>query len=514
MSEEQTVEKQEHGSTGLKRGMKSRHLGMIAIGGAIGTGLWFASGRVVSDIGPGGAVLVFTLMGCLVYFLMTSLGEMATKVPLSGSFETYASKFIDPAAGFAIGWNYYLSWTVTVTFEIVVGVKALQFWIAMTPQQEWIPSILFFLLLFGLNFASARVFGESEYWFSSLKVITVILFLVIGLLLIIGVVGPGSPGTANWTHTATTGALAGSSAPFPTGIGAIVSAFLVAAFSFQGTELIGLSAGEAENPEKTIPKAINSVFWRVVLFYIGSMIVIGFLVPFDDPHLLQTHEVDSTDVGAASYSPFTLVFFNAGFGWAAHFMNFVFLTSVLSCGNSGLFCATRMLYGMANEGKAPKVLRKTNKRGIPINALLLTAGIVAFGFVSSLLPVDIIDFLLNASGMMGMFGWLAIAWCHWRFRRAYIKQGNNLNDLVYKAKFFPVGPIVGMIICVLVILTAEKWVFTADPFSFADFIYWYWPVPVIVGLYFVYKFVMKTKIIPLEECDFSVEYKVHKRGDQ
>jgi len=113
-----------------------------------------------------------------------------------------------------------------------------------------------------------------------------------------------------------------------------------------------------------------------------------------------------------------------------------------------------------------------------------------------------------------MFGWLAIAWCHWRFRRAYIKQGNNLNDLVYKAKFFPVGPIVGMIICVLVILTAEKWVFTADPFSFADFIYWYWPVPVIVGLYFVYKFVMKTKIIPLEECDFSVEYKVHKRGDQ
>ena len=390
-------------STKLKQTMKSRHLSMIAIGGAIGTGLWFASGRVISQVGPGGALVVFGLMGALVYFLMTGLGEMATKIPLSGSFETYASKFIDPAIGFAVGWNYYLSWAVTVTFEIVVGVIALQYWFPPEVLPTWIPSLIFFCILFGLNFASARVFGESEYWFSSLKVITVIIFLFVGILLIIGVVGPGSPGGVNWTHVATNGDLAGAHAPFPVGVGPMIGMFLIAAFSFQGTELIGLSAGEAENHEKSIPKAVNSVFWRILLFYIGGMIVIGTLVPFDDPHLIATNAVSSDEVGAIAFSPFTLVFANAGLGFAANFMNFVFLTSVLSCGNSGLFCATRMLYGMANEGKAPKIFSRTNKRGVPVYSLYLTAGIAAFGFFSSFLPVDIFDWLLNASGMMGMF---------------------------------------------------------------------------------------------------------------
>jgi len=494
--------------------MKSRHLAMIGIGGAIGTGLWFASGTVVSGIGPGGAVLVFALMGMLVYFLMTGLGEMATKIPLSGSFETYASKFIDPALGFAIGWNYYLSWAVTVTFEIVVGVKALQFWIPPSVLPEWIPSLVFFFLLFGLNFASARVFGESEYWFAGLKVITVIIFLIVGVLLIFGVIGPGSPGFANWTHTAVNGDLAGTSAPFPTGIGAIVSAFLVAAFSFQGTELIGLSAGEAENHEKSIPRAINSVFWRILLFYIGGMIVIGFLIPYDDPHLIATQAVSSSDVGAVQFSPFTLVFFNAGITWAAHFMNFVFLTSVLSCGNSGLFCATRMLYGMGNEGKAPKLFARTNKRGVPIYALLVTAAIAAFGFVSSFLPVDIFDWLLNASGMMGMFGWFAIAWCHWRFRKAYLVQGNDLNDLSYKAKFYPFGPILAFFLCIIVVLTAEKWVFTQSPFSFVDFITWYWPLFTFFGCWLIYKFVRKTKMVKPEEASFAVEYTIDNKPEK
>jgi len=493
------------GKTDLKRSMKSRHLMMIGIGGAIGTGLWFASGSVVSGVGPGGAMLVFALMGALVYLLMTGLGEMATKVPLSGSFETYASKFIDPALGFAVGWNYYLSWAVTVTFEIVVGVIALQYWFPDVPT--WIPSIIFFCLLFGLNFASARVFGESEYWFSSLKVITVVIFLIVGAFLIIkGCVTPDGIGFSNWTHTATDGPLAGESGPFPTGIGPIVSFFLIAAFSFQGTELVGLSAGEAENPEKSIPRAINSVFWRILLFYIGGMFVIGTLVPFDDPHLQAAMAADyETDPDAVGFSPFTLVFNNAGFGWAASFMNIVFMTSVLSCGNSGLFCATRMLYGMANEGKAPRIFALTNKRGVPVNALLVTAGIAAIGFFTSLAPqIDIYTFLLNASGMMGMFGWVAIALCHYRFRRAYLAQGNSLDDLHYKAKFFPVGAICAIILCTVVVLTAEMWVF--EDFQFGTFLTWYWPLFTFGGCYLIYKLVMKTKLVKLEEASFAVEY--------
>jgi lysine-specific permease len=313
---------------------------------------------------------------------------------------------------------------------------------------------------------------------------------------------------SNWVHTAAQGDLVGASAPFPTSIGPIISMFLIAAFSFQGTELIGLSAGEAENPDKSIPKAINSVFWRIVLFYIGGMFVIGTLVPFDDPHLMAAANASSDEVGAVAFSPFTLVFNNAGFSAAANFMNFVFMTSVLSCGNSGLFCATRMLYGMANEGKAPKIFSYTNKRGVPLNALLMTAGIAAVGFFTSLVPqIDIYNFLLNASGMMGMFGWVAIAICHYRFRRAYIKQGNSLNDLVYKAKFFPVGPIIGMILCTIVVVSSEMWVFTEDPFSFPTFLQWYWPLFTFGGCWIIYKLVMKSKVVPLEECDFSVEYK-------
>jgi len=510
---EQNVGAPKEMKTDLVRGMKTRHLGMIAIGGAIGTGLWFASGRVISTIGPGGALLVFVAMGFLVYFLMTSLGEMATKVPLSGSFATYANKFIDPAAGFAIGWNYYLSWAVTVTFEIIVGVTALQYWFPPDVLPSWIPSVVFFFLLFGLNFASAKVFGESEYWFSSLKVITVIIFLFIGLLLIIGVIGPGSPGGANWVYEGVDANGDVAKAPFITGPGPIFGMFLIAAFSFQGTELIGLSAGEAENPEKTIPKAINSVFWRILLFYVLAMIVVGTLIPFDNAHIMASNDVSSTDVGAVAYSPFTLVFAEAGFGWAAHFMNFVFLTSVLSCGNSGLFCATRMLYGMGNEGKAPKIFSQTNKRGVPVVALLVTAAIAGLGFFTYLLPVDPFDILLNASGMMGMFGWLAIAITHWRFRAAYTHQGYRIEDLKYKAKFYPVGPVVGTILCIMVVIASEFWVFTQKPFVFADMAMFYWPLPVIIILYFGYKIVMKTKIIPLDQVKFTVEYEKTVKGE-
>lgn len=478
----------------LKRSLKARHMNMIAIGGAIGTGLFFASGSAVSTAGPGGALLAFSVMGILVYFLMTSLGEMATMLPVTGSFETYATRFVDPALGFALGWNYWFCWAICVSAELVAGSIIMKFWLPDANATLW--SALFLIIIFLLNSLSALAYGESEYWFASIKVITIIIFLIIGLLMIIGILGSDNIGFENWTLSDGHG----RNAPFAGGVFAIINVFLVAGFSFSGTELVGLAAGESENPQENIPKAIKNVFWRILLFYIGSIIVIGFIIPFTDPNLLK---------GGAeniAYSPFTMVFQKLGLAAAASIMNAVILTSVLSCGNSGMYASTRMLYSLAHEGKAPKFLAKINKRGIPFNALIVNTIVASVAFLGSLIGTGHIYYILyNASGITAFFAWLGIAICHLRFRKAYVAQGNKLSDLKYRAKFFPLGPILAVVFCLIVIFFSNIWIFQADTFSWFDFITNYIPIPMFLCLYFGYKFVNKTKIVPLEECDFELK---------
>jgi lysine-specific permease len=478
----------------LKRTLKARHMNMIAIGGAIGTGLFFASGSAVSNAGPGGAVLAYSVMGILVYFLMTSLGEMATMMPVSGSFETYATRFVDPALGFTLGWNYWFCWAVCVAAELVAGSLVVKFWFPDTNTTLW--SMLFLIILFALNSMSARAYGEGEYWFASIKVVTIIVFLIVGVLMIFGILGGKSVGFANWVLQDDLG----RSGPFVGGITAIVNVFLVAGFSFSGTELVGLAAGESENPQENVPKAIKTVFWRILLFYIGAIIIIGFLIPFTDPNLLKS------GADNIAYSPFTMVFQRSGIALAASLMNAVILTSVLSCGNSGLYAASRMLYSMAKEGKAPKLFSKVNKRGIPMNALCGTAAVACSAFFASLLGDGKIYYILyNASGITAFFAWLGIAICHYRFRKAYLAQGYKLEDLKYRAKWFPLGPIMGAILCTIVILFSNIWIFQAETFSWFDFITNYMTIPLFFCLFIVYKIVKKTKKVPLEECDFNYE---------
>ena len=285
---------------GLKRSLKHRHLSMIAIGGAIGTGLFVASGATISTAGPGGAIVAYSVIGLMVYFLMTSLGEMATLMPVSGSFETYATRFVDPALGFALGWNYWYNWAITVACELVAGAIVMKFWFPQVPGAVW--SIIFLVLLLGLNLTSARAYGESEFWFASIKVITIFIFLIVGVLMIFGVMKGGFIGFHNWTD---------GDAPFAGGFATIFSIAMVAGFSFQGTELVGIAAGESEDPHKNVPKAINTVFWRILLFYIGALLVIGFILPYTDPNLLK----GGTD--NIAMSPFTLIFERAGFALAA-----------------------------------------------------------------------------------------------------------------------------------------------------------------------------------------------------
>lgn len=478
----------------LKRSLTARHMNMIAIGGSIGTGLFFASGSAVSTAGPGGAILAYLVMGILVYFLMMSLGEMSTQLPISGSFETYASRFVDEALGFALGWNYWFCWSICVAAELVASSIIVKFWFPNTNTTIW--SLVFLIIIVTLNMLSAKAYGESEYWFASIKVITIVIFIIVGVLMIVGIFKNPSPGFSNWVLSDG----AGKKAPFVGGMLTLINVFLVAGFSFSGTEIVGLAAGESENPTENVPKAIKVVFWRILLFYICSIVIIGFLIPFTDKNLLRS------GADSIAYSPFTIVFEKCGFAFAASLMNAVILTSVLSCGNSGLYVSSRMLYSLAKEGKAPKFLSKVNKRGIPVNAVGATVLVACIAFLASIIGDGKIYYILyNASGITTFFAWLGIGICHYRFRKAYIAQGRDLKDLKFKAKFYPFGPVLAMILCTVVIFGSNIWVFQETTFSWFDFITNYICIPIFILLYLGYKLKNKTKIVPLKKCNF--EYK-------
>lgn len=494
ISEQQPKKREDKEQGKLKRSIKARHLTMIAIGGSIGTGLFFASGSTISQVGPGGAILAFGLMGFIVYIMMQSLGEMATELPISGSFEAYADRFLDPAMGFAFGWNYWFAWAITVAAEFVAGAMLIKYWFPNASSS--LLAMGFFVLLMGLNLISAKSFAESEYWFAGIKVVVIILFLIVGVLLVAGVIGTGpSQGFANWSLD---GGAAGK-APFVGGFGMLVSVFLIVGFSFQGTELVGLAAAETENPQKNVPKAIKTVFVRMLLFYIGSILIIGTLIPFTDGRLL------SGSIENIAESPFTIVFENAGFIAAASFLNAIILTSVLSCGNSGLFCASRMLYAMGTSGKAPKLFARVNKRGVPVYAVWATGIVGALSFFASMIgDGKIYIIFINASGITGFIIWFGIALCQFRFRKAWIAQGRKLEDLKFRSKFYPVGPIFAMVMFLVIIFGANIWVFQEEVFSWFEFITNYAFVPVFLGLYLGYKWKYKTKVVPLLECDFSM----------
>jgi amino acid permease len=463
---------------------------MIAIGGAIGTGLFLASGNAIHDAGPGGALLAYGLMGLVVYCMMTSLGEMATQLPIPGGFQAFASRFIDPALGAAFGWNYWFSWAITLAAEFVAAAIIMQYWFPNVPGSLW--AGIFFIFLMALNLLSAKAFSEAEFWFAGIKVIAVLVFLFVGVLLIFGLTGDPAVGFGHWTERS-----GSEQAPFVGGFGAILGVFLVAGFSFQGTEGVGLAAAEAHDPAKTIPKAIRSVFWRILIFYIGAIFVIGTLVPFTDPNLLGGSVED------VSMSPFTIVFMRAGFQSAASIVNAIILTAVLSCGNSSLYMASRMIYAMSLNRQAPRCFDKVNRRGVPYLAVWITGAVGALACLTTFVGVDrIYEIFYNASGQTGFIIWLGIAMAHYRFRRAWIAQGRTLNDLKYRSKFYPVGPFLAMALSLLVIFGANYFVFL--DFNWPDLFIYYGFFPAFMLIYLGFKFKRRTKLVRLTDCDFAM----------
>ncbi|HDR9762726.1 TPA: amino acid permease [Burkholderia cepacia ATCC 25416] len=384
----------------LKCGLKQRHMTMIALGGVIGAGLFVGSGVVIQQTGPA-AILSFLITGGLVVLVMRMLGEMACAMPAVGSFYEYArlafGNWRGPGkmAGFLTGWMYWYFWVIVVALEAVAGAKLIQFWLPDTPA--WIISLALLVVLTLTNLISVGSYGEFEFWFSSIKVGAIIVFLFLGGLYVLGL-WPASMHTTSVLPT-----LLGHGGFMPLGIGPVMSGAVAATGFYFGAEIVTIAAAEAKEPAKAVAKATNSVITRVLLFYVGSVALVVALVPWNS-HQMATPYVSALEV--------------MGLPAAANVMNAIVLTAVLSALNSGLYAASRMLFALTRHGDAPAALAKVNKRGVPVRAILLGT---VFGYVSVVMsyvsPDTVFAFLVNSYGTVALFVYVLIAFSQLRLRK-------------------------------------------------------------------------------------------------
>ncbi|KAJ3412281.1 hypothetical protein HDV05_000992 [Chytridiales sp. JEL 0842] len=442
----------------LKRGLEARHLIMMSVGGTIGTGLFVASGSTVGQAGPVGALVA------------------------------YARE----ALAWTLGWNYWLQWSISLPSELSAAGIIVTFWLPSTPA--WLWSLLILILLIFINTRDVSKFGESEYWLSFVKVLTVLIFIAVGLY--VDAQGFPSDKEPLWfKHWTADGLHAG----FKNGIPGLFSVFAIAFFAFGGTELVGISAGEVQNPRENVPRAINQTFWRILIFYVGSIFVIGVLIRHDDPKLALAAET-----GDIRIAPFTLILQRAGLGPAAHIMNAVILTAVVSAANSAMYAASRTLVSLSIKGHAPPVLGVVSRKGVPIGALVLTVAISCLSFLGIFLGEGFIfSWLLTLTGTSGLLTWTSITLTHLRFRKAYEAQGRRLEDLPYRVPWFPWGSYVSLFIAG-VVMVGQAWsAVVSRPVQWHNVVSIFVGTPMFFALYFVYRRVKGTTWVPLGECNFD-----------
>jgi lysine-specific permease len=464
----------------LDRKLKVRHAGMIAIGGSIGTGLFLSSGLVLSKLGSVGALLIFILSSLLVYFLMESLRELTVFRPITGSFSTFLKDYVNGSLASGVGWMYVLNMITGLVVEILTASIILQFWFPDIPT--WIFSSIIFVLIFLVNIFSVSNFGEVEYWMSLIKVVAIIIFLIVGVLLIFGLLGSPLIGLNNFLMQI----------PSINFIN-IIQCILIAVFAFSGIENLGIALGELNEVNK-VSNAFNLTIFRIILFYIAAIFIMGAVIPYTQPNLLGASKVD------VSMSPFTLVFAAGGFSFATSFMNFIVFAAILSAANAGVYVLIRMFYILSKEGFAPKILGKTNKKSILINSALLSFLLTGITYVLAFFNEKAYLILLNSASIATLLTWLGILLSQYRFRKAYIKQGYDLKKLKYAGKFFPYGTLFAMIFCIILIIFSF--------FIFDDIIDIIASFSTLIALIIVilyHKLKHKTKIIPLDEIDLRNE---------
>ncbi|MGX7111796.1 amino acid permease [Gemella cuniculi] len=470
----------------MERNLQARHISMIAIGGCIGTGLFMASGAVVSKAGSYGAVFTYALIGIIIYFLMASIGELATFYPVSGSFGSYATRFIDPGLGFGIGWLYWILWILVASVDIITLSKILHYWEYFRKFSTFSICIVFLLLLYVLNLVSVKVFGEVEYWITIIKVITVVVFLIVGIAIIFGITNNPDAGITMFVKNGEKTSSAGMLGLF--------GVFSTAAFSFGGTEVVAVTAGESPNPKETMPKAVKQVFWRILIFYIATMFIISSIVSAEDTRLLDTSNVTA--------SPFTIVFQNIGLSIAAVIMNIVILTSVLSAANSGMYVSSRQLFSLSLSNYGPKAFKKLNSNSTPTIALTFSAIFMILCFAFEKYNSSGYYMLLSMVGIIVMLIWIVSLISQIRLRKAIIIQGKKAEDVLpYTAKTGIVGSYIALIVFILIIILQLISDYLTGGFVQMS----YNLVCPAIGLilYLSFKLVTKKKFVKLEEMDIN-----------
>lgn len=418
----------------LNRGLKMRHLQLIALGGIIGSGYFLGTGYVLEKAGPA-SIIAYLFGGVIVLSVMLCLAELAVAKPICGSFIHYAKEYISPAWACGVGWSYWVTWVAYVPSEMIAGGIIMNHFVPEVSQALW--AILFGLIITAINLFHVEKFGETEFWLALVKIMALIMFVGIGLLVFFGFIGDQSGIGSS--------ILLGNGGFAPNGYWAVFLTMVIILVNFQGSEIIGLAAGECKEPEKSIPIAVRNIIWRILALYIVPILLLVTIYPWDKASLEES-------VFSAALNAY-------GLSWAGDIFAFVVLTAAVSCSNSGLYGCARALHALAKEGMAPVWFGQLNKSGIPQNAVVVSIiacwlGVAAYTLDTSL---TMYTYLLALSGFTGAVAWISICWSQYNFRRSLVESGTE-GQLKFRTPFFPYVTLFGIwsqIICLIVVAFTE-----------------------------------------------------------
>ncbi|GAV23812.1 amino acid permease [Carboxydothermus pertinax] len=410
----------------LTRGLEARHIELIALGGTIGVGLFMGSASTLKWAGPS-VILAYIIAGIFIFIIMRAIGEMLYSEPVTGSFATYAHKYMGPLWGYLTAWSYWFMWVAVGMSEVTAVGIYMKFWFPAMPQ--WVPGLIAISIVGMANLAAVKYYGEFEFWFALIKVVTIVIMIILGIgMIFFGLSNNGRPiGLENlYIHGGF----------FPNGIKGFLFALCLVVAAFQGVELVGVTAGEAKDPQRTLKKAVQNITWRILIFYVGAIFVIVALYPWNK-------------LGTIG-SPFVLTFAKVGIPAAASIINFVVLTAALSGCNSGIYSSARMLYTLSQNGQAPKFLAKVSPSGVPVNSLLVTIVCLLIGVVLNYIaPPKLFVYIYSASVLPGMMPWFVILISQLKFRKL---KDNEIKNHPFKAPLSPYSNYLTIIFLVLVLV--------------------------------------------------------------
>ncbi|EMD35788.1 hypothetical protein CERSUDRAFT_96012 [Gelatoporia subvermispora B] len=478
----------------LKRQLENRHIAMISIGGVIGTGLFLGTATSLQNGGPIGLLLGYSVVGSVCYAVMISLGEMIAYLPLPGGHIKLAERFVDPAFSFVLGWNYWYNWTFGMPGELSAAAVLINFWNNSVNDAVWITICA--VVVITINMFGAGVYGECEFIFASIKVITITALIILGIILDLGG-GPNHDrlGFRYWKHPG----------PFvqydnvPGAKGQFLGFFAVltqAAFSFIGTEIVAIAAAEAKNPRRNLPKAIRRVYVRILLFYIGGVTIIGLLVPSNNPDLNLAQ-------ANAAKSPFVIAIKTAGIKGLPHVINAALLTSAWSAASSELYTSSRALYGLAVTGSAPRIFARTNRMGLPYVSILFCALFWTLAYMGiNGGSGKVFGWLSNMTSIAGLMTWFGICVTYLRFYKGFKLQGFDRKTLPYASVLQPYAAWYGAVACAIICFFSGWSVFLKDEWDSATFVTKYLPLMLFPVLYIAWKIKTGAPIVKPEDMDF------------